>query len=470
MVSKIPQLDETTKSYIEKLVYTVVSYATETVKAVETIKAINEDATLVVVGMYNPANGLKLNTGDAVINAGEIFEYVIDATNLYYATYAVADGGFAFVDVSDTTTAGFNTVIDASALDMTALTNMILDAGASMHANAEGHKYIKEQIDAALVCDYSVYEQLDADNHTVKCSICEHSYTEAHTFVDNVCEKCGYVKEVTPAPGPSGPSGNGGGGVSVSQFTIKFETNGGSPIAKVVVKKGELLTAPANPTKEGFEFDGWYTDKALTKKYDFAQPVEKSFTLYAKWIEAGLLSKFADLDPAAWYYEYVKTAVEKGLMKGVSETEFAPNGTLTRGMFVTILYRVEGEPTVETEGTFTDVAADQWYANAVKWANAKGIVKGMTETEFAPNLEVTREQMAAMIARYAEYKKLAAETSDVTYTDDAEVAEYAKDAVKVANKLGILIGNADGSFAPKKNATRAEAAALFVRLLDVLAK
>ncbi|MBE7028360.1 MAG: S-layer homology domain-containing protein, partial [Ruminococcaceae bacterium] len=182
------------------------------------------------------------------------------------------------------------------------------------------------------------------------------------------------------------------------------------------------------------------------------------------------VDKFTDISKEAWYYDYVKAIVEKDFMKGISETEFAPDATLTRGMFVTVLYRIEGEPLVEDGVNFTDVADDQYYANAVKWASANGIVKGITETEFAPNVEVTREQMAAMLTRYADYKKIEAAEGDVSYTDDAEISEYAKEAVKIANKLGILIGNTDGSFAPKKNATRAEAAALFVRLLDVLAK
>ena len=267
------------------------------------------------------------------------------------------------------------------------------------------------------------------------------------------------------------PTSRPSGGSASNKFTVKFETNGGNEIAKAEVKKGELLTKPADPTKAGFVFDGWYTDKALTTKYDFATPVNKSFTLYAKWVKEDVLAKFTDLDKAAWYYDYVKAIVEKGLMNGMSDTEFGPNLTLTRGMFVTILHRVEGEPTVESGVQFTDVAAGQYYENAVKWASANGIVEGISETEFAPDAEVTREQMAAMIARFAEYKKMELSAdSEVNYTDNAKISKYAKDAVVIANKLGILIGNDDGSFAPQRNATRAEAAALFVRLLGVLEK
>lgn len=489
-VATIEGIDDMIINYAEKLAYACVAYAMDTVKAVETIQAINPDATVLVVGMYNPLVGLEIVVNGETIDAGGMFENVINVTNAFYYTYAAVNGRIAFVDVADTEINGFDAAIQVSDLDalITVLPNLLRNIDDNMHATAAGHEYIKDQIVKALTCDYSVCEQLDADNHAIKCSICgyakpvehERSYeqldatnhtvnclicgytgTETHSFSGKTCTLCGYTKT-------SSGGSNGGGAVS-NQFTIKFETNGGSEVAKVVVKKGELLAEPVAPTKAGYAFAGWYTDKALAAKYDFSTPVTKFFTLYAKWTDA--ISMITDIDQDAWYYEYVKKIMDLGYMKGISATEFAPNAALTRGMFVTILHRIEGEIAVADDVNFTDVAADQYYANAVKWANANGIVKGISDTEFAPNAEVTREQMAAMLARYAEYKKFAvAEEGDVTYTDSDEISEYAKDAVKIANKLGILIGNADGSFAPKKNATRAEAAALFVRLLDVLAK
>ena len=466
VVSQIAALDPMVLDYAEKLAYAVVSYAVESKNAIEAIQEIKPDAALVVVGMYNQLDGFKLAVGEEEIDAGEYFKYAIDATNIYYAALAAINGNFAFVDVSDAEINGFNgdpiPVSSDIVSNIGTLTQPLKNK--SMHANAAGHQTIADRILAAFECDYKVYEQLDANNHTVKCAMCEDSYTEAHTFVGNTCEKCGYEKVYTPVYGSVG-------GGAASQFIVKFDTNGGSKIANVTVKKGETLTKPADPTKEGFDFGGWYTDKALTKAYDFATPVTKSFTLYAKWTEGDVLAKFTDVSKDAWYYEYIKEIVAKGLMNGVSETEFAPEATLTRGMFVTILHRVEGEAAVENAASFTDVADTEYYAAAVKWANANGIVNGVTETEFAPNAEVTREQMAAMLARFVEYKKIeVAAEGDVTYTDSDAISEYAQDAVKTANKLGILIGNADGSFAPKSNATRAEAAALFVRLLGVIEK
>ena len=170
--------------------------------------------------------------------------------------------------------------------------------------------------------------------------------------------------------------------------------------------------------------------------------------------------KFTDVQSDKWYYDTVKKVVEKGLMNGISETKFAPELEVTRGMFVTILYRAAGEPEVSATTNFADVTTDKYYAKAVAWANANGIVKGITETEFAPDNNITREQMATILYRYAKNKAAA----EVNYTDKDAISDYAMDAVAWAKAAGIMQGNADGTFAPVRNASRAEAAAVFVRM------
>ena len=170
--------------------------------------------------------------------------------------------------------------------------------------------------------------------------------------------------------------------------------------------------------------------------------------------------KFTDVQSDKWYYDTVKKVVEKGLMNGISETKFAPELEVTRGMFVTILYRAAGEPEVSAATNFADVTTDKYYAKAVAWANANGIVKGITETEFAPDNNITREQMAAILYRYAKNKAAA----EVNYTDKHAISDYAMEAVAWAKAAGIMQGNADGTFAPVRNASRAEAAAVFVRM------
>ncbi len=463
--SEIRSLDETVLNIAENLAYACVAYTVDTSKAVSAIKAINPDATLLVLGMYNPLKGLRIANNGTEIDVGEYFENVIDATNLYYLALAASNKDFAFVDVSSAEIDGFSddTALSTSEMTLQNLTGFAIDALNKMNANAAGHEYIKEQILESFVCDYSVYEQLNSTKHIVKCSLCEDAKEEAHSFVRNVCSKCGYKKESSPNRG-----GGGGGGVAaVSEFIIRFETNGGSEISNVTVKKGELLKAPSNPIKEGFTFNGWYTDEALTSKYDFSTPVTKGFTLYAKW--NSLVLNFLDLDANAWYHEYVKTAVETGLMNGVAADKFDPNGTLTRAMFVTILYRAAGEPGITHYSSFTDVPANQYYANAVAWASANGIVNGVSADKFAPNANITREQMAAIIYRYGTADGIVpASNDDISYTDADRISAYAQDAAKWAYNAGIILGNSDGSFAPSRTATRAEAAAIFVRLLALI--
>ena len=273
----------------------------------------------------------------------------------------------------------------------------------------------------------------------------------------------------------STPSVGGGGGVSSP--IVKFETNGGSKVNSQTVKKGNLATKPDAPTKEGYIFDGWYTDKELTKVYDFAEKVTKSFTLYAKWteiekepevVEPVTTTAFTDVNEADWFYENVKYAVENKLMNGVSADKFAPNDTLTRAMLVTVLYRNEGEPATNRSIPFADVDMGEYYANAVSWAKQNGIVNGVTENEFAPDENITREQIAAIMFRYAQFNGMEAVTleDNLHFTDSSEISEYAVSAMNWAVGTGLMKGKSATTINPKDNATRAEIVAIFQRFIE----
>lgn len=168
---------------------------------------------------------------------------------------------------------------------------------------------------------------------------------------------------------------------------------------------------------------------------------------------------FTDVSENASYYDAVKYVYEEGLMEGTGETKFAPSSTLTRGMVATILYRIEGEPAAAYTGKFTDVADGIWYTDGVEWAAEAGVVTGYTNGAFGPNDPVTREQLAAMLYRYAEYKgydiTAAADLAD--YTDSANISEYATASVQWALAEDILL-DANGAIYPRDNATRAEVA------------
>lgn len=156
-------------------------------------------------------------------------------------------------------------------------------------------------------------------------------------------------------------------------------------------------------------------------------------------------------------------------MSGVSDTDFAPEEKITRGMFVTVLYRAENEPEVNKSIPFADVKADMYYANAVVWAEQNGIVSGMSETEFAPDEFITREQIAAIVYRYAKYKNVAptdAWAIRLDYADIAEISDYALEGVMYCTLKGIMQGKDNNMFAPEDNATRAEIAAVLNRFIE----
>ena len=277
-------------------------------------------------------------------------------------------------------------------------------------------------------------------------------------------------------------TGGGGGGSSApSNYTVKFETNGGSKVESIKVAKNNTATEPTAPTKDGFEFAGWYTDKALKTKYDFSEKVTKGFTLYAAWTEKKAETQeptepikpeskitFTDVKDNDWFCENVKYVIENGLMNGVSETEFAPNDNLTRAMLVAILYRAAGEPTVNKSVPFADVAADSYYANAVIWAQQNGIVSGVNENEFAPDENITREQIATIIYRYAKAMgyNISAKAEISAYADANKISEYATEAMQYAVGIGLMKGKTQTTLNPQDNATRAEIAAILQRFIE----
>ena len=175
-------------------------------------------------------------------------------------------------------------------------------------------------------------------------------------------------------------------------------------------------------------------------------------------------SQFADLTSGSWYYGGVRYALENGLMTGTSARTFAPDRPVTRAMLVTILWRLAGEPYGRVS-PFEDVLPGSWYAQAVSWAYDKGIVTGVTATSFQPGAPVTREQLCAILCRYAALtgKNTAASASLDAFTDRAQVSAYAEASVRWALQAGLLTGVGDGRLAPRSGATRAQLAVLLQR-------
>ena len=176
--------------------------------------------------------------------------------------------------------------------------------------------------------------------------------------------------------------------------------------------------------------------------------------------------QFTDVKAGAWYYEDVDFVTDKGYFKGMSDTIFAPDETMTRAMFVTVLARYAGAKVDDSTSTFTDVPTGTWYTGAVTWAAKKGIVEGRGNGIFDPNGAVTREEMCTIIARYLKACDLDAKLAKkpATITDMETVSAYAVEAVKDCVAYGVIIGYPDGTFGPKITASRAHVAAILHRL------
>lgn len=255
--------------------------------------------------------------------------------------------------------------------------------------------------------------------------------------------------------------------LKASFYTVKFETNGGSKLDYVLVNRLKTVSEPIAPTKNGYKFDGWYSDKALTKEYDFSSRVTENLTLYAKWTQTSSDNPFSDVSKDDWYYDNIAYVYATGLMNGTGDEAFSPDMPTTRAMIVTILYRLEGQPSV-TGAHFSDVSKDLYYSDAVWWAHENNIVNGTSENVFSPNKEITREQLMTILYRYAAYKDydISSKTSLSGYTDYDQISTYAADAFGWAVATKVATGRTATFLSPKASATRAEVASAFKNFME----
>ena len=188
--------------------------------------------------------------------------------------------------------------------------------------------------------------------------------------------------------------------------------------------------------------------------------------------DAALPIPFSDIAPDAWYADAVRYVSESGLMSGTSETTFGPDAETTRGMIVTILWRLEGTPAPASTPTFADVTNGQYYTDAVAWAASNGITGGYSNGLFGPDDPITREQMAAILYRYTQAKGWDSTTSaDLSdYSDAAQISFYALPALQWANGAGLITGTSDATISPDGSATRAQAAAILMRFCETIIK
>ena len=260
-----------------------------------------------------------------------------------------------------------------------------------------------------------------------------------------------------------------GSGSSSSTYTLSFETNGGTKISSVTKAKGTSVTlSDYTTTREGYSFDGWYTDSKLTERVR-SVTLSGNTTVYAKWTENTYTMDFTDVSTSDWFYDDVAYVYEEGLMQGTGSATFSPYLSTTRGMIVTILHRMEGEPAVSGACPFDDVKSGSYYEDAITWAATNSIVSGYGNGKFGPDDSITREQLAAILYNYAKLKgydvSVGENANILSYNDAKQISEYAISAMQWACGTGLIQGSA-GNLMPKDGATRAQVAAILHRFMD----
>jgi hypothetical protein len=277
----------------------------------------------------------------------------------------------------------------------------------------------------------------------------------------------------------------------VETWSITYVTDGGTINGEypTTYTKGTVTVLPTDVTKPGYTFLGWFTayiGGVQVRQIEATETGDKTF--YARWHKTVLPPPpvtpgtpvtparpaapvglpFADVSGSDWFYNDVRYVYEKGIMDGTGADRFSPNAPLTRAMIVTILYRMAGSPSVSGSSDFTDVAAGKWFAKAVAWAAANGIVNGYGDSLFGPNDPVTREQLAAILYRYAVYGGMTAVTLEEnlgSFADTAQLSAYAIQAMNWAVGQGLINGSGS-NLVPKAQATRAQVAAIIHRYLE----
>ena len=390
-----------------------------------------------------------------------------NGANLYVATADATTGKITF------TTNGFSPFTFA-------LTNP--DVVAEVNGNA--YKSLQDAANAAKDGDEITVvknDKLDLTFNTTKSVKVKNDTGVAITVKFNGTNK-DVAKDATETFSYTKPSSSSSGGSSSGKTTYKVTTsavnNGGVNASPSNAEKGATITITLSPDK-GYKLDkltvtdGSGKSVSTVKKsdtvYTFTMPASavKVGVSYVKATETPSGTKFNDVSANDWFASAVDYVTGKGMMNGTADNTFSPKAHTTRGMVVTVLYRLENQPSTSA-ASFTDVASGAYYANAVAWANANGIVSGYGSGKFGPNDKVTREQLAAILYRYAQYKKydVSGAKSLDGYTDAQSVSSYAVPALQWANAAGIVTGKSGSKLDPKGNATRAEVAAMLMRFCE----
>ncbi|MFR6188180.1 MAG: S-layer homology domain-containing protein [Butyricicoccus sp.] len=348
--------------------------------------------------------------------------------------------------------------------------------------NVKKNETIKlaKDVDEAIVVTVAKSINFKVDTNSKKFDAAKNIVAGSNTTVKVTGESSPYTYEFTYTKPSSGSSGGSSSGKTTYKVTTSAVNNGGVNASPSSAEKGATITITLSPDK-GYKLDkltvtdGSGKTVSTVKKsdtvYTFTMPASavKVGVSYVKATETPSETKFNDVSANDWFASAVDYVTGKGMMNGTADNTFSPKANTTRGMVVTVLYRLENQPSTSA-ASFTDVASGAYYANAVAWANANGIVSGYGSGKFGPNDKVTREQLAAILYRYAQYKKydvsVGEDTNILSYDDAQSISSYAIPAIQWACGAGVVTGKSGSKLDPKGNATRAEVAAMLMRFCE----
>lgn len=474
--------DETTKTLALEITpqYRVVA---STATTADTIKLDGNTKNAQVVQDYQPMNITKATVVTMGLPAG--FASGVDKLSIqhtksngtveYYTGTVAEQSGKPLLTF---TTNGFSPfVISVPAASIGENVYPTLQAAVENVKNNEIIKLAKDVDEATVVTvAKSIKFTVNTDNKTFNAA--KNIVAGSNTTVKVTGESSPYTYEFTYTKPSSGSSGGSSSGKTTYKVTTSAVNNGGVNASPSNAEKGAAITITLSPDK-GYKLDkltvtdGSGKTVSTVKKsdtvYTFTMPASavKVGVSYVKATETPSKTKFNDVSANDWFASAVDYVTGKGMMNGTADNTFSPKAHTTRGMVVTVLYRLENQPSTSA-ASFTDVTSGAYYANAVAWANANGIVSGYGSGKFGPNDKVTREQLAAILYRYAQYKKydVSGAKSLDGYTDAQSVSSYAVPALQWANAAGVVTGKSGSKLDPKGNATRAEVAAMLMRFCE----
>lgn len=432
-------------------------------------------------------NNIEIADSDFNVQGSQIGLHILGTIAIHGGTTKATSGSHAIVGdkilldgEAQLTVSGYGYGLYAQGSDEGDFTDAIkMEAGSTMESTCKS---------VALAVDYSAHPDLSDEEKAASVNLPADSLPEGYAMkqVEGVTLLVLAPKNSNVTMGEDDfPTGEGVGGPITIEYheppmpeitfsVLTFDTNGGEAMDSVRKVSGARVDLTDYvPVREGYTFLGWYLDADLSEAVSNVK-LTKNITVYAAWeenIPSTVVLPFSDVNEGDWFYAPVAYVYENGLMNGTSATTFAPNEATSRGMLVTMLWRLEGQPAAQ-KASFSDISVDDYYATAVAWANENGIVTGVDEAIFAPKSAITREQFAAIMYRYAQYKGMdtSAHADLSSYTDNTSISAYAREALSWANATGLINGMSTTELAPQAQATRAQTVAILWRWCEDVRK